>query len=264
MRLSVPDFDNDRLLPAGAAAPADPAKAASMTPALALASNFGSTAQWRSDVLAQAQALGGGPGWVALVFQPQDGRLVLRGSTPAQAAQPAERPKTLPETLPESLPETLPKTLPKTLPMLALATPVPGAPASAWADLLDRIDWALVYGRYQSAVHDAGADLGLAAQDIAGRTVLDVRRAGVFEAAPSTLPDARWCDPARVGDWSQQLPSGQAVLVYCVYGHEVGRVTALRLCAAGLDARFLIGGIDGWQTAGRPLAAKAGPTGAAS
>ena len=258
MRLSVPDFDNDRLLPAGAAVPADPAKAASMTPAmaLALASNFGSAVQWRSDLLAHAQALGGGPGWVALVFQPQDGRLVLRGSTDAQAAQPAKLPQTLPEPLPEALPEALP--------MLALATPGPGAPACAWADLLDRIDWALVYGRYQTAVHDAGAGLGLAAQDIVGRTVLDVRRAGVFETAPSTLPNARWCDPARVGDWSQQLPSGQAVLVYCVYGHEVGRVTALRLCAAGLDARFLIGGIDGWQTAGRPLAAKAGPTGAAS
>ena len=272
MRLSVPDFDNDRLLPAGAAAPADPAKAASMVPAmaLALASNFGSAAQWRSDLLAHAQALDGGPGWVALVFQPQDGRLVLhRSSTSAQAAQPAELPQTVPQTLPPTLPETLPEPLPETLPetqpMLALATPGLGAPAGAWADLLDRIDWALVYARYQTAVHNAGPDLGLAAQDIAGRVVLDVRRAGVFEVATSTLPDARWCDPARVDDWSQQLPADQAVLVYCVYGHEVGRVTALRLRAAGLDARFLIGGIDGWQSTGRPLAAKVGPaSGAAS
>ena len=255
MRLSVPDFDNDRLLPAGAAVPADPAKSASMVPAmvpamaLALASNFGSAVQWRSDLLAHAPALGGGPGWVALVFQPQDGRLVMRRSTPAQAVQPAE----------------LPETLPEALPILALATPGPGAPAGAWADLLDRTDWALVYGRYQTAVHDAGADLGLAAQDIAGRAVLDVRRAGVFEVATSTLPNARWCDPARVDDWSLQLPADQAVLVYCVYGHEVGRVTALRLRAAGLDARFLIGGIDGWQSTGRPLAAKVGPSsGAAS
>ncbi len=246
MNPSIAEFDNDRLLPATATAPADPANAASMTPAmaLALASNFGSAARWRSDLLAQAQALRGEAGWVGLMFQPQDGRLVTRWSTDALAA--------------------LPVATPLATPILALTAPQPQAAAGAWADLLDRIDWALVYGRYQSAVHDAGADLGLAAQDIAGRTVLDVRRAGVFEAAPSTLPDARWCDPARVGDWSQQLPSGQAVLVYCVYGHEVGRVTALRLCAAGLDARFLIGGIDGWQTAGQPLAAKAGPTGAAS
>jgi Fe-Mn family superoxide dismutase len=43
------------------------------------------------------------------------------------------------------------------------------------------------------------------------------------------------------------------VIVYCVYGHEVGRATALRLRAAGLKARYLRGGIDGWQTAGRAL-----------
>jgi Fe-Mn family superoxide dismutase len=44
--------------------------------------------------------------------------------------------------------------------------------------------------------------------------------------------------------------------VYCVYGHEVGRVTALRLRAAGVDARYLHGGIDGWVAAGRPTQAK--------
>jgi superoxide dismutase, Fe-Mn family len=44
--------------------------------------------------------------------------------------------------------------------------------------------------------------------------------------------------------------------VYCVYGHEVGRVTALRLQAAGLKARYLVGGIDAWQAAGRPLVDK--------
>ena len=46
------------------------------------------------------------------------------------------------------------------------------------------------------------------------------------------------------------------VVVYCVYGHEVGRATALRLRAAGLKARYLRGGIDGWQAAGRPLTAR--------
>lgn len=251
MSPTIAEFDNDRLLPttatatATAGAQADPANAASMTPAmaLALASNFGSAARWRSDLLAHAQALRGEAGWVGLMFQPQDGRLVTRWSTDALAA--------------------LPGATPLATPILALTAPQPQAASGAWADLLDRIDWALVYGRYQSAVHDAGADLGLAAPDIAGRMVLDVRRAGVFEAAPSTLPDARWCDPAGVDDWSQQLPRCQAVLVYCVYGHEVGRVTALRLRAAGLDARFLIGGIDSWQAAGRPLVAKAGGLGAA-
>jgi Fe-Mn family superoxide dismutase len=75
----------------------------------------------------------------------------------------------------------------------------------------------------------------------------------VFEQARTTIPGARWCDPAAVGTWSADLPAGREVLVYCVYGHEVSRATAIRLRAAGLNARYLRGGIDGWQAAGRAL-----------
>lgn len=53
-----------------------------------------------------------------------------------------------------------------------------------------------------------------------------------------------------------ELPIDRAVIVYCVYGHEVGRSTAMRLRAAGLNARYLQGGIDGWQAAGFPTQAK--------
>jgi superoxide dismutase, Fe-Mn family len=41
-----------------------------------------------------------------------------------------------------------------------------------------------------------------------------------------------------------------------VHGHEVSRATALRLRAAGLNARYLRGGIDSWQAAGRPIVDK--------
>ena len=51
-------------------------------------------------------------------------------------------------------------------------------------------------------------------------------------------------------------PTDRPVLVYCAYGHEVGRVTAMRLQALGVNARFLVGGIDEWQRAGRATAAK--------
>jgi Fe-Mn family superoxide dismutase len=74
------------------------------------------------------------------------------------------------------------------------------------------------------------------------------------------LPGARWCDPATVATWAAELPAGREVLVYCVYGHEVSRATALRLRAAGVNARYLRGGIDAWQAAQRPLVDKpAGP-----
>jgi Fe-Mn family superoxide dismutase len=41
-----------------------------------------------------------------------------------------------------------------------------------------------------------------------------------------------------------------------VYGHEVGRATAMKLRAAGIRARFLRGGFDGWKAAGGPLSKK--------
>ena len=83
--------------------------------------------------------------------------------------------------------------------------------------------------------------------------LLDVRRAGVYEQAATMIPGARWRDPAHVADWSRELPADSELTVYCVYGHEVGRATALRLRAAGVNARYLRGGIDGWQAAGRAL-----------
>jgi Fe-Mn family superoxide dismutase len=70
------------------------------------------------------------------------------------------------------------------------------------------------------------------------------------------IPGARWCDPSAVAAWSAELTAGRELVVYCVYGHEVSRATAMRLRAGGLNARFLQGGIDGWQAADRPLVDK--------
>lgn len=135
-----------------------------------------------------------------------------------------------------------------------------GAAAGAYVDaFMGNIDWTAVYGRYPRAVHAASETFGAGQGEIGDALVLDVRRAGVFEQARTMIPDARWCDPAAVAAWATELPAGRELVVYCVYGHEVGRVTAMRLRAAGLNARYLRGGIDGWQAAGRPLADK--PTG---
>ncbi len=43
---------------------------------LALDANFGSVERWREEFVACAKALGGGSGWVLLVFQPREGTLV--------------------------------------------------------------------------------------------------------------------------------------------------------------------------------------------
>jgi Fe-Mn family superoxide dismutase len=136
-----------------------------------------------------------------------------------------------------------------------------GAAAGAYVDaFMDNIAWARIYQRYQTAVHHASEPWGAAHDDAPGAILLDVRRAGVYEQASTMIPGARWRDPARVVEWSGELPADREVIVYCVYGHEVGRATAMRLRAAGLKARYLRGGIDGWQAAGHAL----NPKGASS
>jgi Fe-Mn family superoxide dismutase len=198
-----------------------------MAPAmdLALSASFGSVERWREAFVALGRATNDSAGWLLLSFQPSDGRLVnhrATDDTPATAAS---------------------------VPLLALDA----ASAETW---MAKIDWTRVYERYQDAVTRTSEGLGATADEAARTRMLDVRRAGVFERSDLMAEGAQWCDPARVAAWAAQLPKGEPVTVYCVYGHEVGRSTAMRLRAAGIDARFLIGGFDGWQAQGRPLVAK--------
>lgn len=215
--------------------------------ALALAASFGSVGRWREEFEAMGKALGGGSGWVLLTFQPREGTLLnqwaadhthaLAGGTPILALDMYEHAYHLDH----------------------------GAAAGAYVDaFMKNIHWARVYERYQQAVHAASEPFGATQEEAAGSMLLDVRRAEVFGQATVMLPGARWFDPAEVDSWARELPADRALVVYCVYGHEVGRSTAMRLRATGLQARYLRGGIDGWQAAGRPLEAKPVKQGAAS
>jgi Fe-Mn family superoxide dismutase len=210
---------------------------------LALDASFGSAERWREEFVAIGKALGGGSGWVLLAFQPREGTLVNQWSADHTQA------------------------LAGGVPLLALDMYEHayhldhGAAAGAYVDaFMANIDWAAVYHRYQAAVHAASEPFAATGDDVAaGATeLLDVRREGVFRQASAMLPGAHWRDPVRVGDWARELPADRPVVVYCVYGHEVGRATAMRLRASGVDARFLRGGFDGWQAAGRPLVDKRG------
>ncbi|HEV6964769.1 Fe-Mn family superoxide dismutase [Roseateles sp.] len=209
-----------------------------MAPAMTLAldANFGSVERWREEFVACAKALGGGSGWVLLVFQPREGALVnqwaadhthaVAGGVPILALDMYEHAYHLDH----------------------------GAAAGGYVDaFMDNIDWEGVYERYQAAVQGASEPLAADADADAlkGAMVLDVRRRGAYEQATSMIPGALWRDPMTVGTWAAELPADQPVVVYCVYGHEVGRSTAMRLRAAGRNARFLAGGIDGWASAGR-------------
>lgn len=208
--------------------------------ALALAASFGSLERWRAEFVAMGKALGGGSGWVLLVFQPREGRLVNQWA--ADHTQTAAG----------------------GVPILALDMYEHayhldhGAAAGAYVEaFMANIDWAAVYARYQHAVTAASEGLQASVHDaLQAPRRIDVRRAGVYDAATTTLPSARWRDPAAIDTWAADLPSGDDVIVYCVYGHEVSRAAALRLRAAGIPARFLEGGLDGWAASGQPVQPK--------
>ncbi len=206
------------------AVPIDTASAMAPAMALALSASFGSVANWRGSFAALASAHAGEAGRVELVFAPAQAVLVNRwvaGNSCSDAGDGA---------------------------MAVLAMSLPGSTDPA--AFVSAIDWPPAYQRYTEAVHAASAPFAAHAADVGEPLLIDVRRAGVFEAAGTQLPGATWRDPDCVSDWAPQLPAGREVIVYCVYGHEVGRVTAMRLQAQGVNARFLEGGIDAWQSAG--------------
>jgi len=207
--------------------------------ALALAANFGSVERWRAEFAACGKAQAGGSGWMLLTFQPREGTLVNQWAADHTHA------------------------IAGGIPILALDMYEHayhldyGAAAGQYVDaFMAAIHWGRVYQRYQAAVEGASASFAARREDVPGALLLDVRRRAVYEGAEGVIPGATWQDPSDVAAWGSQLPADTRVVVYCVYGHEVGRATALRLRAAGVDAYFLPGGIDGWISDGQPIAPK--------
>jgi len=207
--------------------------------AVALTANFGSVDRWKEEFIAMGQALSGGSGWVLLTFLPREGLLVNQWAADHTHA------------------------LAGAIPILALdmyehAYHIDYGPrASAYIEaFMTNVCWGAVHQRYQQAVHDAAEPHGATQKDIDGVLLLDVRRAGAFEEATDLIQGAKWRDPALVSDWAQEFSSDQKVVVYCVAGHEMSRGTALRLRSAGLNAQFLVGGIEGWKASGKPTSPK--------
>lgn len=97
-------------------------------------------------------------------------------------------------------------------------------------------------------------------------TVIDVRRAEVFEKAQDIIPNAEWRDHRQAAAWGAEFAGVQGpVVVYCAHGHQVSLSAVTLLRAAGIDARSLDGGIEAYRAAGGPLIRKSAlPAGTAS
>ncbi len=85
---------------------------------------------------------------------------------------------------------------------------------------------------------------------LAGKHLIDVRRAADRDASPEQIPGAAWHDPEKLAEWAGSLPKDREIVLYCVRGGSVSNAVVEALQARGLDARFIEGGIEGWKAAG--------------
>lgn len=82
--------------------------------------------------------------------------------------------------------------------------------------------------------------------------VFDVRRHQALETGSRFIPGSRWRDHMQTAAWIDQVAPGTPVALTCMHGHNVSQIAGARLRAAGVQARVLAGGIDGWLEAGLP------------
>jgi Fe-Mn family superoxide dismutase len=205
---------------------------------VALTRDFGSVEAWRSQFTGLAKAMGGGSGWALLSWSSRESRLInhwaedhthlLAGASPVPALDMYEHAYHLDF----------------------------GAKAGAYVDaFMANIQWDKVYRRYGAAVEaDAlafGTDLGDAQAGAQG--ALDVRREEDYLQSGQVIQGASWRDPAQVLQWCQDLDATKPVLLYCLRGKDIGRSTVMALRARGIDARYIVGGIEAWHAAGLPL-----------
>lgn len=92
--------------------------------------------------------------------------------------------------------------------------------------------------------------------ELAGKLILDVRRAVDRDASPEQLAGAHWYNPEHVAEWSGALPKDRDIVLYCVRGGSVSNAVVDALQARGYRARFIEGGIEGWKAAGGEVLAR--------
>jgi thiosulfate sulfurtransferase len=87
--------------------------------------------------------------------------------------------------------------------------------------------------------------------------LLDVRRASVRADHAAEIAGAQWLDPAAWLDWKDSIGASKPVVLYCAKGHEIGQALTTALTVLGADARYLVGGMQGWLEDGLPVQALA-------
>ena len=221
--------------------------------AAALTRDFGSVDRWKSEFVAMGNALAGGSGWVLLVYLPRDGRLANQYASEHSQAVAAGG-----------------------IPILALdmyehAYHIDfGANAEAYVHAFMRnIDWKALQLRYEDALKTAPprplvqpefGDLpGVSVEEVktmlaAGKPVqlMDVRPQHYVSRTRDGIQGAVWRDPECVQEWAGELLKSHPVVVFCMYGFDMGCKAAMALRDAGFDAKYMKGGYASWKAIAGP------------
>src|SRR5262245_14302088 len=102
----------------------------------------------------------------------------------------------------------------------------------------------------------SGAELHAHLGTASAPMVVDVRRQDVFEADDSLIIGALRRAPGGADQWSQKLPLGRTVVVYCSHGGEVSQGIAKTLRVGSVKAAYLNGGVSAWQKMKSPTRRK--------
>ncbi len=86
-------------------------------------------------------------------------------------------------------------------------------------------------------------------------TLIDVRRKLKRKDDGVAIAGSQWLDPAMWLEWKDTIPATQPVVIYCAHGHELSQGLSATLRAMGVDARYLLGGIEAWRAAGQGVKA---------
>jgi rhodanese-related sulfurtransferase len=94
-------------------------------------------------------------------------------------------------------------------------------------------------------------------KDIDSNTiVLDIRREDDYTTSSDTIPGAIWKDPSKTEEWIGSIDTDKSVVIYCVRGGGVSNSVLDSMYAAGINAQFIEGGIEGLKEAGGVVEAK--------
>lgn len=210
----------------------------------AIARDFGSFDQWKVEFTAMGRALGGGSGWVTLVWSPRFGRLSNQWSADHAHA------------------------LADGVPILALDMYEHayhmdfGSDAVAYVDaFMQNLHWDRPTARFLDAlggstkadgVSDTVSVEELSAMMASGDVplLLDICLDEDMAKRTDKVPGGQLRAPQDIDRWIDDLPKGQPIIGYCVYGYQVSGEAIAEMQKRGLNAKKLAGGIAAWHAMG--------------